>query len=276
MKTNYPSKQGAGNTFVNGTIMMAQTDSIHTATPFKNLFPIREDVLNRIVTDMEQHGFDSGHPIVVWSGKKVTVVDGHTRLLAAIKLGIETIPVVFRDFANEKAALEYAIGSQRNRRNLTDAELMRCITALDKRGKAGRPRIGEPGGRSATRTGAILGISRVKVEKIRSLLDHAPEEIRDAVRSGNLTINRAYVITMEKVKTDKCRNEDELRAMMAAELKTGLVKAVKSCIAEIKKKYPDFRLTEKEAKELMKEIRAIFKTELDKLTQKGKEHNESA
>ena len=83
MKTNYPSKPEPGFNFVNGTIMMAKIDSIRTAAPFKTLFPIREDVLNRIVTDMEQHGFDSGHPIVVWSGKKLTVVDGHTRLLAA-------------------------------------------------------------------------------------------------------------------------------------------------------------------------------------------------
>jgi ParB family chromosome partitioning protein len=269
MKTNFASKKESGFTFVNGTAMTVKTDLIRTAEPFKSLFPIRKDVLDRITADMKRYGFDNAHPIILWAGHKLTVVDGHTRLLVARKLGINMIPVVVREFENEAKALEYAINSQRNRRNLTDAELMRCITALDKRGKAGRPRIGEPGGRSAARTGAILGISRVKVEKIRSLLDHAPEEIRDAVRSGNLTINRAYVITMEKVKSDKCRNEDERRAMMAAELKTGLVKAVKSCIAEIKKKYPDFRLTEKEAKELMKEIRAIFKTELDKLTQKG-------
>ncbi len=92
---------------------------------------------------------------------------------------------------------------------------------------------------------------------------------KDAVLAiiNKLTINRAYVITMEKVKTDKCRNEDERHAMMAAELKTGLVKAVKSYIAEIKRKYPDFRLTEKEAAELMKEIRATLKTGLAKLTQ---------
>jgi len=269
MKTNYPSKQDAGNTFVNGTIMMAQTDSIRTADPFQNLFPIRKDVLDRITADMKRYGFDNAHPIILWAGHKLTVVDGHTRLLAARKLGINMIPVVVREFENEAKALEYAIDAKRNRRNLTDAELMRCITALDKRKKTGPRKNGVTPGKSAAHTGAILGISRVKVEKIRSLLDHAPEEIKEAVRSGNLTINRAYVITMEKVKADKCRNDDERRAMMAAELKTGLVKAVKSCIAEIKKKYPDFRLTEKEAKELMKEIRATLKTGLDKLTQKG-------
>lgn len=268
MKTNYPSKQENGFNFVNGTIMMAQTDSICTAAPFKNLFPIREDVLNRIVTDMEQHGFDSGHPIVVWSGKKLTVVDGHTRLLAAIKLGIKAIPVVFREFANEKAALEYAIGSQRNRRNLTDAELMKCISALDQRKKKG-PQKDRPHGKSADRTAMLLGTSRIKVEKIRSIIDHAPEEIKEAIRSGNLTINKAYVITMEKVKTDKYSNTDEFRKGRLAALGLDIGKIAKSRIEFELKRAPSIQLTKKEAAELLTVISATLIIELDKLTKKG-------
>lgn len=270
MKTNYPSKQDAGCTFVNGTIMMAKTDSLRTAAPFKDLFPIREDILNRIMTDMKQHGFDSGHPIVVWSGKKLTVVDGHTRLLAAIKLGIEAIPIVFREFADEKVALEYAIGSQRNRRNLTDAELMKCISALDKRKKTGRPKNGDVlPGKSADRTAMLLGTSRIKIEKIRSIIDHAPEEIKEAIRSGNLTINKAYVITMGKRKVSKCRDEDELRAAMAEELQKGLIKVVRDIIVDLKKKYPGILLTGEQAAEVLKVACATLKTELDKLTEKG-------
>ena len=268
MKTNYLSKPENGFNFVNGTIMMAQTDSLRTAAPFKDLFPIREDILNRIMTDMKQHGFDSGHPIVVWSGKKLTVVDGHTRLLAAIKLGIEAIPVVFREFANEKAALEYAIGSQRNRRNLTDAELMKCISALDQRKKKG-PQKDRPHGKSADRTAMLLGTSRIKVEKIRSIIDHAPEEIKEAIRSGNLTINKAYIITMGKRKISKYRDEDERRAAFADELQKGLIKTLRDIILEIKKKYPGILLTGEQAAEVLKVACATLKTELDKLTEKG-------
>ena len=270
MKTNYPSKQETGFNFVNGTIMMAKTDSIRTAAPFKNLFPIREDVLNRITTDMEQHGFDSGHPIVVWAGKKLTLVDGHTRLLAATNLGIEAIPVVIRVFADEKAALEYAISSQRNRRNLTEAELMKCVSALDKRKKTGPQKDRATLGKSADRTAILLGTSRGIVEKIRSILAHAPEEIKGAVKSGSLTINKAYVITMEKRKTNGFADKKELRAAMLAELKRNLTKSFNACIAQLKRKYPDTRLTGKEAAELLKELSEILKTELDKLTQKGK------
>ncbi len=270
MKTNFASKKESGFTFVNGTAMTMKTDLIRTAEPFQNLFPIREDILNRITADMKRYGFDNAHPIIVWAGHKFTVVDGHTRLLAARKLGINAIPVVVRDFENEAKALEYAIDSQRNRRNLTDAELMRCITALDKRKKTGPRKNGVTPGKSAAHTGAILGISQVKVEKIRSLLDHAPEEIKEAVRSGNLTINRAYVITMEKVKADKCRNDDEFRKARLEALGLDIGKIAQSRIEFELKRPPSIQLTRKEATELLKEISATLKIELDKLTQKGK------
>ena len=96
------------------------------------------------------------------------------------------------------------------------------------------------------------------------------EEIKHAVKSGNLTINQAYVITMGKQKIRNCRDKDELRAAMAAELKKTLSKAFRDCIAELKKKYPGILLTKEEAAELMKELSITLKTELDKLTQKGK------
>ena len=50
------------------TSTLVNTDSLRTAAPFKNLFPIREDILSKIAEDMKQHGFDRAHPIAVWSG----------------------------------------------------------------------------------------------------------------------------------------------------------------------------------------------------------------
>ncbi|MGQ9688561.1 MAG: hypothetical protein ACUVXF_07230 [Desulfobaccales bacterium] len=44
----------------------------------------------------------------------------------------------YKSFETEDEALAYAIHPQRNRRNLTDAEIIRCIEALDM-----KPRQGE-------------------------------------------------------------------------------------------------------------------------------------
>jgi hypothetical protein len=53
------------------------------------------------------------------------------------------IPVFFQSFPDEDSALEYAIHNQRNRRNLTDAELLRCIEVLDRRKERGGDRKSE-------------------------------------------------------------------------------------------------------------------------------------
>ena len=169
--------------------------SLKTAEPFCNLFPIRPTVLSEIIEDMNKNGFDAFHPIIVWN---MTVVDGHTRLRAAAAAGIETVPVVCRNFANEDEALEYAIKTQRNRRNLTDWELFQCLQKLDFRKKVGRPekRSSAPHGKACDLIASTLGISAKKVEKLRAINDHGTDEIKDAFRRGEYTINGAYEAVM--------------------------------------------------------------------------------
>ena len=53
--------------------------------------------------------------------------NGHTRLQAAIAAGIDDVPVVLRAFFDEDTAVEYAIHCQRDRRNLSDADMYRWI-----------------------------------------------------------------------------------------------------------------------------------------------------
>ena len=92
--------------------------------------------------------------------------------------------------ATESEALEYAIKCQTNRRNLTDAEILRCVQELDKRrtkaeaakvasdvaaGTVTQPCVTE--GPSSAATAATIGISQRKVEQARTVLDHAPEPI---------------------------------------------------------------------------------------------------
>ncbi|MBR5679126.1 MAG: ParB N-terminal domain-containing protein, partial [Clostridia bacterium] len=168
-------------------VSMLDPTIIKTASPFKDLFPVREAELDRVVESMKADGYDSAHPIILWAGHNVTVVDGHTRLAAAKKLLFAQIPVIHKEFKDEAEALEYAIKSQRNRRNLTDADLLRCVTELDKRMKEGRPGKTATNlavnGRSSENTAKLLGTSRGKVEKIRTINDHASDEVKEAVKS---------------------------------------------------------------------------------------------
>lgn len=169
--------------------------SLKTEEPFTKLFPVQEQTLSDIVDDMSVHGFDEAHPIVVWN---MVVVDGHTRLRAAHACGFETVPVVCREFAGEDDALAYAIRSQANRRNLTDYELLICLETLDRRKKIGRPykNSNEAPGKSADCVAATLGISRTKVERLRAIMLHGTEDVKEAIRKGEFSIFRAYEETM--------------------------------------------------------------------------------
>jgi hypothetical protein len=133
--------------------------------------------------------------------------------MAAQQVGIENVPVEHKKFASEDAAVEYAIHCQRDRRNISNADLVRWVLELDKRktkaetlsmateaarqAKTGEPSeapLGatdtKPGShhKSSHDTAAVLGIGSRTVERIRTVIDHAPEEIKQAMEKGEMSI----------------------------------------------------------------------------------------
>lgn len=172
--------------------------SIRTAEPFKNLFPVGGKVLSEIIDDMNKNGFDRAHPLILWQNHGMTLIDGHTRLQAAMACGIDKIPVVMKPFANDMAAVDYAIGCQRNRRNLTEAELLRCVETMYQKKKRG-PRTESYQcriGRASQDVAVVLGISSRQVEKLRAIGKFASDEIKESLASGKYTVSRAYEETM--------------------------------------------------------------------------------
>lgn len=101
--------------------------------------------------------------------------------------------------------MKYAIDNQKLRRNLTDAELVRCVEAVDKRNRKGAepgckgnqstaneascdaslgtPTVGHM--KSAAVTAKIVGISASKVERTRSILDFAETDPVQSNRPAN-------------------------------------------------------------------------------------------
>lgn len=188
---------------------------IETHPTFEKLFPIREDLLSAIEDDMRENRFDLSQPVILanWEGQdELVCIDGHTRLQAAIRAGIEQIPVWIReDFETEEAALEHAIKLQSHRRNMTDVELMACIEALDEIRPRGGYRegaqassmpqsCGKASGRSASakETAEIVGCSPRKVEQARTVENHADPEILEALKKGEMSINKAYQETQKR------------------------------------------------------------------------------
>ena len=253
------------------TSTMANPLEIKTASPFKDLFPVKQNDLERVMASMKAKGYDNGHPIILWEGHDLTVIDGHTRLTAAQKLLFARIPVILKKFKDEAEALEYAIESQVNRRNLTDAELLKCLTELDKRKKTGPAKSLASReaklGKSAEQTAALLGVSRAKVERLRTVNDHASDEIKDAVKDGKLSLNKAYKATMDARHAEECSDKADpvdTKADRLLALENSYCCALTARTDRELKQYPDIRYSAKELAALRKKIVEKLDAELNR------------
>ncbi len=244
-------------------ISMMPTTVLHTAAPFKTLFPIKENVLCEIAEDMKQNGFDYAHPIIIWAGHKVTVVDGHTRLAAAQKIHLNMVPVTLKNFVDEEDALQYAIRSQCSRRNLTDAELAVCIKELDcLKTRGGKPKASrEAFGKSANKTAELLGISRAKVERIRAVNDYASDSTKSAVAAGKMSINKAYNTTMKQKRNKKSAEQTATPEDPAAfrierlnAVKKNLLGQLKTKLEQENQEYPDLHYTIEEKNQFLGQL----------------------
>ena len=277
---NTTEKKYDGHVFVTAEqVSMVDPDDVNTASPFKDLFQVRPVDLENVEQDMKVNGYDSAHPIIIWAGHNMTVIDGHTRLTAAQNLMFSQIPAIIKKFKDEAEALEYAIKSQRNRRNLTDADLLRCVTELDKRMKEGRPdktatRVAV-NGRSSENTAKLLGTSRGKVEKIRTINDHASDKIKEAVKSGEMSVNMAYNKTMDARRQEENRNGSDQGLAMLMEAQKKIARAINTQIDNLMKKYPGTEFNGVHARTLYREICKELITAINAITNPdGKMHRD--
>ena len=133
-------------------------------------------------------------------GKNTIANSGASEL--SVMVPIENINLK-DEFKNLEEALTYAIKMQTDRRNLSDAELLKILQTLDQLKQAGRNASysdEKSFGKSAEITAQKIGVSRSKVERARTVQNKASEEIKKAVEQGEMSINAAYNAT---VKTDK-------------------------------------------------------------------------
>ena len=269
---NTTEKKYAGQVFVTSeSVSFVDPDDVKTSSPFKDLFLVKPTDLENVEQDMKANGYDSAHPIIIWAGHDMTVIDGHTRLAAAKKLMFPQIPAIIKNFKDEAEALEYAIKTQRNRRNLTDAELLNCLTELDKRKKKGpaksiASRDAIPG-KSAEQTAALLGVSPAKVERLRAVNDHASDEVKEAVKSGKMSANKAYKATMEARHAAKKENSDpaQMKSDCLLALETSYCSALTARTDRELKMHPDIRYTDDELTDLAMKIVDKLKDELKRL-----------
>jgi len=227
---------------------MASIHKLVIKSPFCDLFPIDENLVKAIAADMRRNQYDETRPIVLWRGKNI-VIDGHTRVKAAQLAGRHFVPHAEKTFKDEEGALRYAIHNQRNRRNMTEADLLRCIEAVDKRrgrGK-GQHRVGgkfQPKapngttGRSAEETARIVGTSARKVNRARRVLSDPKE--REEVMAGKKTIHQASQ-DVKKKRTQKPQRDEKGKFTVREDRRQAILAEAYNELRIWRKKYKNYQ-----------------------------------
>jgi CxxC motif-containing protein len=132
--------------------------------------------------------------------------------------------------------LEYAIHNQRDRRNMSDAELLACIEVLDE--KMSRKEAGAKGGKKEAKaepthekTAKTLKVSKTKVSEARAVL--SDEKATAEVKAGKKTISKAAKEVRESKKPVK-----EVKEITKTRLEA-VAETIKSMYAEKELKIQD-------------------------------------
>jgi site-specific DNA-methyltransferase (adenine-specific) len=154
------------------------------------------------------------------------LADGHNRYRIAEKHGLK-YNTITQDFASEDDVVIWMVDNQKGRRNLTDfVKLELAEVKADRLRKKGREKQKETLGgykhqsvlsiidktendnphNTQREIAADLGWSTGKVAMAQKVMNTAPEEIKEQLRAGEVSINQAYK-EVKKVEIQKRRDE---------------------------------------------------------------------
>ena len=159
---------------------------IRTGKPFEGLFPVKREVLEGVTRSMKAEGYDQTQPVILWKERDI-LIDGHTRKKAAIQAGLQRMPVLSVSLPDEKTAVQYAYSLQFNRRNLTDADLFILLEGMKLENLPG-----DTGEKKRERVAKLCSISPTKAQRLLKVIREAPENKKERIRYGKLSVNQVY------------------------------------------------------------------------------------
>lgn len=165
--------------------------------PLSSAFPaMSEEKFQELKDDIEVNGVFN--PITIYEGM---VIDGWHRYKAANDLGMDCPETELDEWIDPR---DFSIAQNKNRRHITMAQLAIATTDVFKWNPAGRPN------NTVLRTGLnkttaelakLSGVSETTIEKAKSVLKNASEEVKEAVKSGKIGLSKAKAIS--KLPKDK-------------------------------------------------------------------------
>ena len=200
---------------------------------FKRLIPaLSGDEFSQLEANILHDGIRE--PLVVWND---TLIDGHNRYEIATKHGIE-YETQSMDFASRDEAIRWIILNQFGRRNLSAYDrsilalrLKPIIAEKAKENLVTHTSIGYEGCHKCDKAqvdtkkelAKVAGVSHNTIARVEKIEQHATPEIKEAVKSGEMSINQAYQATRRE---EKKVEVEQAKKKIADEYKKAEMKAV--------------------------------------------------
>lgn len=224
-----------------GTEYMS-TERTPTVRPdFAELLPpLSDEQLSLLEADILKNGCYT--PVIV--NEELVIVDGHNRASICDKHGVPYRMAVF-SFEDDLEAKQWALDTQKSRRNLSINELCKIALKLrpdvearakanqqlasggDRRSEEFKNHGSTPVSDHETNQTApvntrkelaqVVGVGEVTMGRAMKIDDEAPQPVKDAVDSGDLTIAQGYNLTKELQDMDLPDEEKEQAALEAVE-----------------------------------------------------------
>ena len=176
-------------------------DSLIIDNDFKNLIPpLTDDEFAQLEKNILRDGIRD--PLVVW---KNTLIDGHNRHKIAQQHNLP-FSVTEMQFLSRNDAIIWIIKNQFGRRNLTAYDrsilalkLKPIIAAKAKENLATHTAEGYQGLQNSAKAvdtrqeiAKAAGVSHDTIAKVEKIEKSAPQEVKAALKTGNISINEAY------------------------------------------------------------------------------------
>lgn len=148
---------------------------------------------------LEKSIIDEGcrNALVIWDG---FIIDGHNRYEICNKHDIE-FETIYKEFENREDVKEWIITNQFARRNLTTYDksvlalkLKDIFASRAKEQQGNKINIVQKSAQSRTRDklANIAGVSHDTISKVEKIEENATDEIKQKIKGGELTINKAF------------------------------------------------------------------------------------
>lgn len=178
---------------------------------FKNLIPpLTQDERKQL----EENILDEGirEPLITWNG---ILIDGHNRYSIAKKFGLE-FQTKEMDFENESDAEIWIIKNQFGRRNLSKYDrsilALRLKPVIAERAKENLHLSDGKGCQKSDKVkpvdtkkevAKLAGVSHDTIHRVETIEASGNDRIREKVRSGEISINEAYLAVTPKPKSGR-------------------------------------------------------------------------